>query len=192
MNSKKNKFLKKYFEDYVTFLRSSQDLNFRKLIQVSEILKKTNEKGNKIIICGNGGSSAIASHFSVDITKNAKVRCINFNEADLITCFSNDYGYEEWIAKSIDFYGDKGDVLIAISTSGKSKNIINGCLAAKKKKFSKIVTFSGNKKNNPLMKHGDINFWVNSAAYNQVETIHQLWLLAIIDLIIGKAIYPSN
>ena len=68
---------------------------------------------------------AIASHFSVDLTKNAKVRCINFNEADLLTCFSNDYGYEKWIENAIKYYCDKGDMLILVSSSGESKNIVN-------------------------------------------------------------------
>ena len=62
---------------------------------------------------------------------------MNFNEADLITCFSNDYGYDKWIDKTIEFYADKKDILILISSSGKSKNMINACKAAKKKKFLK-------------------------------------------------------
>ena len=64
------------------------------LIKVSEILKETHLKGKKTLIFGNGGSAAIASHFSVDLTKNAGVRCVNYNESDLLTCFSNDFGYE--------------------------------------------------------------------------------------------------
>ena len=93
------------------------------------------ENDGKILIFGNGGSAAIASHFSVDLTKNARVRCVNYNESDLLTCFSNDFGYEKWVEKAINFYGDPGDVLIIISTGGKSQNIVNGCKAAKKKKF---------------------------------------------------------
>ena len=55
---------------------------------------------------------------------------------DLITCFSNDYGYERWVEKAVEFYGDQGDMLIIISSSGKSKNIINGCMAAKNKNLN--------------------------------------------------------
>ena len=147
---------------------------------------------NKIILFGNGGSAAIASHVSVDLTKNAHVRCSNYNEADLITCFANDYGYERWIEKAIEFYADQSDVLILISSSGKSKNMINACKSAKNKKISKIITFTGHDKNNPLSKLGDINFWINSKAYNFVENIHQVWLLTICDLIIGKREYLPN
>ena len=59
----------------------------------------------KILWCGNGGSAAIASHFSVDLTKNARVRCVNYNESDLLTCFSNDFGYDKWVEKCIEYYG---------------------------------------------------------------------------------------
>ena len=143
------------------------------------------------MIFGNGGSAAIASHFSVDLTKNASVRCINYNESDLITCFSNDYGFENWIAKAIEFYGDEGDVLIAISSSGKSQNMINATSAAKTKKFSKVITLSGFQEGNPLSKSGDINLWVDSKAYNFVENLHQVWLLAIVDLVIGDKEYSA-
>ena len=189
---KKIKFLKYYFNEYQKYLKQNLDTNINKIIEISEALKNMKNKKKKAIIVGNGGSSAIASHFSVDLTKNAKIRCINFNEADLITCFSNDYGYEKWVEKSINFYGDQGDILFAISTSGSSKNIINGCKEAKRKKFSKIITLSGHNKNNILKKQGDINLWLESKAYNQIESIHQMWLLSIIDLIIGRSEYPPN
>ena len=65
---------------------------------------KKNDK--KIMIFGNGGSAAIASHVSVDLTKNAKIRCVNYNEADLITCFANDYGYENWVKQALKFLND--------------------------------------------------------------------------------------
>ncbi len=184
-------FVNKYLNDLSTLVRPNEEI-LKKIIKVKNILISNHKKKRKILIFGNGGSAAIASHFSVDLTKNAKVRCLNFNESDLITCFSNDYGYEKWVEKAINFYGDKGDVLIIISASGKSKNMLNGCKEAKRKKFSNIITFSGIKKNNPLSKLGNINFWVDSKAYNFIENIHQIWLLTIVDLIIGKRNYPPN
>ena len=184
------KFLNNYFNNLKNLL--SNDKYLEDLVRVKEILKKTHSEGKKTMIFGNGGSAAIASHFSVDLTKNAKVRCVNFNEADLITCFSNDYGYEKWIEKAIKYYGNKNDVLILISSSGESKNVINGCKMAKKMKFKKIITFSGNSKKNNLSKLGDLNFWVDSKAYNHVENVHQIWLLSLVDLIIGKSKYLTN
>ncbi len=189
--NKKKKFINKYIEDFKSLiLTDSHTIN--KLIKVSELMIKSKKNKKKIIIAGNGGSAAISSHFSVDLTKNAKIRSINFNEADLITCFSNDFGYENWLINAIKFYCNKGDVLFLVSVSGKSKNMLNAAKYAKKYGIEKIVTFTGLKKNNPLSKSGDINFWVNSSSYNHVENTHQFLLLLLVDLIIGKSVYKPN
>jgi D-sedoheptulose 7-phosphate isomerase len=182
------KFLKDYLADFSELVLPGGDI-ISDLVQVRDVIVKANKKGNKTIIVGNGGSAAMASHFSVDITKNAGVRCVNFNEADLITCFANDYGFDHWVKKAVEFYSDEGDVFIAISSSGSSKNMLNGCKAAKAKNFSSVITFSGLEANNPLRQMGDINLWVDSKAYNFVENVHQVWLLAIVDLIIGSREY---
>ena len=184
-------FIQKYLNDFSILLKPNEKI-IEKIIKTKNILIEANKKKQKIMIFGNGGSAAMASHFSVDLTKNAKIRCFNFNESDLITCFSNDYGYEKWVEKAVSFYGDEGDVLIVISASGKSKNMIYGCEIAKQKKFSQIITFTGHDQNNSIANMGDINFWINSKAYNFIENIHQIWLLSIVDLIIGKREYPPN
>ena len=184
-------FVKEYLEDFSSLVKPN-DAIVEKIISARDILVNANKNNGKIMIFGNGGSAAIASHVSVDLTKNANIRSVNFNEADLITCFSNDYGYERWIEKTIDFYAESKDVLILISSSGKSPNMINGCKAARNKKISKIITFTGHNENNPLSKLGYINFWINSKAYNFVENIHQVWLLTIVDLIIGNREYLPN
>ena len=184
-------FVKTYLEDFSTLVRPDDQI-VEKIISTKNTLVQTKKNNSKIMIFGNGGSAAIASHVSVDLTKNANIRSVNFNEADLITCFANDYGYEKWIEKAIDFYADDKDILILISSSGKSQNMINACKAARNKKISKIITFTGHNKDNPLSKLGDINFWINSKAYNFVENTHQVWLLTIVDLIIGKREYPPN
>ena len=184
-------FVNNYLKDLSSLLEPEEEI-VDKIVKVKDILIDAKKKNKKIMIFGNGGSAAIASHVSVDLTKNAKIRCTNYNESDLITCFSNDYGYERWIEKAIDFYADQDDVLILISSSGKSKNMINACKAAKNKKLSKVITFTGHQKDNPLSRLGDINFWINSKAYNFVENTHQVWLLTIVDLIIGKREYSPN
>ncbi len=189
-NKKSTEFLKKYFNDLAKLIKKDEKI-IEDLVWVSNLLKEVYSKGKKALIFGNGGSAAISSHFSVDLTKNAKLRCVNFNEPDLITCFSNDYGYEHWVEKAIDFYGDEGDILILISSSGNSLNMVNGANAARKKDFKSIITFSGFDINNPLKQTGDINLWVDSKAYNFVENMHQIWLLAIVDLIIGSREYSA-
>ena len=183
-------FLKNYFKtlkDLIDVEKFNDDL-----INVKNILKLTHQEGKKTMIFGNGGSAAIASHFSVDLTKNARVRCTNYNESDLLTCFSNDFGYEHWVSKAIEFYGDQGDAVILISAGGNSQNMVNGAKKAKEKKIKKIITFTGNEKSNKLNSLGDINFWIDSKAYNHIENMHQILLLSLVDLIIGKTEYPPN
>jgi len=175
-------FLQNYLKVLSLKMLPREDV-LKKIIHIRNILVKAKINKKKVLIFGNGGSAAIASHVSVDLTKNTKIKVFNFNEADLLTCFSNDYGYDKWIEKTIDFYADRGDVVILISSSGKSKNMLNACKAAKRKKIFKIITLTGNKKNNPLSKLGDINLWVNSNIYNHIENTHQIWLLSICDLI---------
>ena len=184
------KFLKEYFNNLKSLIDNEKYID--DLIKVKDILKKTHSDGKKTMIFGNGGSAAIASHFSVDLTKNARVRCTNYNESDLLTCFSNDYGYERWVEKAIEFYGDNGDSLILISAGGNSPNMLNGAKQARKQKIKNIITFTGNDKENKLSQLGDINFWVNSKAYNHIENVHQILLLSLVDLIIGKTEYPPN
>jgi D-sedoheptulose 7-phosphate isomerase len=193
MSKKDLLFIKKYSNNFIKKLETSNNnFIYKNLIKVKEILllKKKNKKN--VFIAGNGGSASVASHFSVDLTKNAKVKCINFNEPNLITCFANDFGYENWLATALKFHAKKNDGLILISSSGSSQNMINAAKVAKNIGIEPIITFTGNKKNNSLSRHADINFWVDSKAYNYVENIHQIWLLSLVDMIIGKSEYPTN
>lgn len=182
----------KYYSDLLQLIRLEEE-DFQKLEMASSQIIACGARGNKIIIAGNGGSSAIASHFSVDLTKNAGIRAINFNEADLITCFANDFGYEFWVLEAINAYVDDGDIVILISSSGKSMNIVNAANFCVEKKYQ-LITFSGMEMENPLIKvnQGGINFWVNSKAYNHIENVHQIQLLSIVDRCIGRAVYSAS
>ena len=182
--------LQDYFND-LSKLLSFDDEILHKIVEIKSKIITTNENGGKILIFGNGGSAAIASHFSVDLTKNAKVRSVNFNEADLITCFANDFGFENWIAEAINFYADEQDSVIFISSSGKSQNMVLGAEKAKQSNLNSIITFTGFEKDNLLSSKGDINIWIDSKAYNFVENIHQIILLSIVDLIIGDRHYEA-
>ena len=162
-------------------LQQSEDWN-----KACNLIQSTRSTGHKVIIVGNGGSAAIASHVAVDLTKTSKVRAINFNEADLITCFANDYGYHDWVAEAIKAYADPGDTVIFISSSGRSSNIINGAIQAVNMGLA-VVTLSGFNPDNQLRQLGHINLWVGSNQYNFVETAHQAWLLAIVDKIAEEA-----
>jgi len=185
-----NQFLKSYLEDLSNLLKPDDDL-VKSLVCIRDLMLEVKNQNKKILIFGNGGSASIASHISVDLTKNAGLRCLNFNEASLITCFANDYGFEHWVEKAIDFYGDEGDLLIVISSSGQSENMLNGVQAARNANFNSVVTLSGFAKDNALSQLGDINLWLDSSAYNFVESVHQIWLLTIVDLIIGSREYSA-
>tara|TARA_X000000368_G_C22893654_1_gene650829 strand:- start:342 stop:893 length:552 start_codon:yes stop_codon:yes gene_type:complete len=152
-----------------------------KIISICNLLKKI-KSGNTVHIFGNGGSAAIASHFSMDLTNNTNIKCLSYNDPAIITCYSNDYKYENWVSRSIIKYGRKNDVVILISSSGKSKNMINGIKAARQKKFKSIISFTGFDKKNYLNKNSDISFWVDSKKYNMIENSHQFYLLMIVDL----------
>ena len=174
-----NSFFDRFFEKLSSIIKNFDDKNFLKIIKILKNIKKNKKK---IILVGNGGSAAMASHVSVDFTKVCKIRAINFNEADLLTCLSNDFGYENWVQKALSFYADKGDVLICISSSGESKNIINGAKFAKKI-GCEVITLTGFSKKNKLKKIGNINLWLNSKNYNLIEMTHHIWLLSFVDYI---------
>ena len=184
----KNNFFKN-FNEFLNQAINSIDEN--QLIDIAEILKQVKNNGKKIIIVGNGGSAAMASHVAVDLTKAAGCRAITFNEADLLTCFANDYGYENWVERALRFYADKDDVVILISSSGTSKNIIYGANWAKTNGL-KVITLSGFNSDNPLRKIGDINLWVDSKGYNIIEMAHHIWLVSIVDYIVGNIEYKAN
>ena len=182
-------WLSEYFERYRQSL-SGSDVRLQ-LIELKDLIQAARDAGRKVIIAGNGGSAAIAGHCAVDFTKNAGIRCINFNEVDLITCLANDYGYERWLEKALEFYADRGDILILISSSGKSPNMVNAARYACANGLN-VVTFTGFSEDNSLKKLGVLNLWVDSHAYNIVEMTHQIWLLAVCDLIIGSAEYSAS
>ena len=182
--------LNSYFSDFNDVLtRCLDDAGHRKGLEGAVKMLKATKKGKtKIILVGNGGSSAIAEHMAIDLTKNAGLRAIAISGTPTLTTFANDFGYEKVYQKAIEAFADAGDVLIAISSGGTSKNILNAVAAAKRKKM-KVITFSGFDKGNPLSKSGDINLWVDSRAFGYVEMIHNLLIHYINDAIIGKAEY---
>ena len=172
-----------HYTDSISELLKNVDTN---LINASvNLIANTKKNKNKIYIVGNGGSSSIASHVSVDFTKVAKINCSTFNNANLITCFANDYKYENWVVEAIKAYSLEQDLFILISSSGTSKNIVNAAEYCKQKKMN-LITLSGFKKNNPLSQSGNINFHVESEEYNYIEMTHHIILLSIVDIFTKK------
>lgn len=178
-----------YFNDTIKLMKkitATIGKDTGKLFQGIEVacqmLKTVEEDKKKVLFIGNGGSAGIASHMAIDFWKNGGIKAIAFNDSSLLTCLSNDYGYEHVFAKPIEMFAEAGDLLVAISSSGKSKNILNAVESAKKKKC-KIITLSGFKDDNPLKSKGDVNFYVPSLTYGSVEVLHQFICHYILDIL---------
>jgi D-sedoheptulose 7-phosphate isomerase len=156
---------------------------FDSIEYVGRLAISQSKTGKKIIFIGNGASASIASHMSTDFWKNGGMRAVAFNDAALLTCLSNDCGYENVFGKSVDMFADEGDILFAISSSGKSENILNGVKAARNQ-GAKVITFSGFNSENPLRQMGDINFYVPDCGYGVVEILHLAICHCILDVTI--------
>ncbi len=141
------------------------------------------ERGHKVIFIGNGASAAISSHMAADFLKNGEISTQCFNDGALLTCMGNDYGYRHVFEKPIEIAARPGDVLVAISSSGNSENIVRGVWAGRVKGCS-VITMSGFSDANPLSRLGDLNFYVPSAQYGPVETVHQFIIHCILDIIL--------
>lgn len=145
---------------------------------------RTHAQGNKLMFIGNGGSAAIASHMATDFTKNGNLRTVAFNDGSMLTCLGNDLGYENVFAKQIEMHARQGDFLVAISSSGRSANILKGVAAARTMGCA-VLTLSGFQADNPLRRQGDVNMWVNSGEYGFVEIAHLALCHAILDMAMG-------
>jgi len=180
--------IERYFEEYIRFLRAIEitDAQGNKMEfatgvrKTIELLRERTSKGGKLMFIGNGGSAAIASHFALDYWHAGGMRSMAFNDGPQLTCLSNDHGYEQVFAMPIRMFADAGDVLVAISSSGRSVNIINGVVAARERSCV-VVTLSGFGADNQLRSLGDLNFYVPIQQYGYVELAHSSILHCILD-----------
>jgi len=185
-------FVEDYYNDLAELTRSirvtdkeGEEIGFSHGIEkVGNLILSQAGSGNKLMFIGNGASAAISSHMSTDFWKTCGIRAIAFNDSSLLTCLGNDFGYEYIFEKSIEMFADRGDVLVAISSSGKSKNILKGINSAKSKECS-LITLSGFKEDNPLSSAGDFNFYVPAQEYGPVEVIHHSICHCILDTIVN-------
>tara|TARA_B110000008_G_scaffold279309_1_gene325884 strand:- start:824 stop:1351 length:528 start_codon:yes stop_codon:yes gene_type:complete len=169
-------YFHKYIEQYIEIVKRTKNIdNFYNKIKK---FKKKNK--GKIILLGNGGSSAISSHIATDFTKASGIRAITFSDPDMLTCYSNDYGYEKWMEVALKNYSSKNDLVILVSSSGNSPNIINAAKFCKNHKID-LITFSGFSKKNKLQKYGSVNIWIDSKSYNFIEVAHLQILASAVD-----------
>ena len=175
-------YLKQYNKSIYELINS---VNANLIEQSVQLIQRSIHNKSKVYIVGNGGSASIASHVSVDFAKVARVPSSTFNNSNLITCFANDYGYENWVVEAIKAYTNINDLIILISSSGTSKNIVNAAQYCKDN-YIDLITLSGFTKDNPLSTLGNVNFHIESTEYNYIEMSHHIILLALVDIFVKK------
>lgn len=148
------------------------------LIERSKILVNA---AKRVFFLGNGGSNSIASHMMEDYGKMLRKQTFSFSDPSLITCYANDYGYENAMMEWLKLYAPtEHDLLVAISSSGSSKNILNATNFAIEN-GCKVISMSGFKEGNPLSQLGDVKMHVASSSYGIVETMHQVFIHTVLD-----------
>ena len=145
-----------------------------------EMLLRVREHSRGVYVVGNGGSASVASHMVTDLLNVMEIRAYAVHDASLMTCMANDYGYENAYARILSGVAREGDLLIAISSPGRSENIRNA-VHKMQALGGETITLSGFDQANPLRALGDLNIWLDSNDYGFVEVGHQFILHNMID-----------
>lgn len=135
-----------------------------------------------IFLIGNGASASMASHLAADLAKNARLHTEVFSDLSLITAISNDLGYSQVFSEPLSRRARAGDLLVAISSSGRSPNILAAVRVARQQRMN-IVTLSAMNAGNPLRRHGTLNVYVPGATYGLAESCHAAILHHWMDLV---------
>ncbi len=166
-----------------------------KLVQAVEktvrFLRSVKKREKSLFFVGNGGSAAIAGHQATDFIKTCKIRAFAPFDYTLLTCMANDCGFDSIFSEPLKLMAKSGDILIAISSSGQSKDILNAVSVFIQKKC-RVITLSGFKPDNPLRFLGDINFYVPSDSYRFVESAHQIICDLLLDFTIRSLEEKEN
>jgi len=174
----KRQALRKYINATIDVLLKTENIT-DEVDQAIEAIIHAIKKKNKIIWCGNGGSASDALHYSAELLGRFKKDRSPMNSISLtsdisaITAIGNDYGYENIFSRQLEGVGSKGDVLIALSTSGSSENIVKAIEAAKKKSIL-VIGITGSKKNNPIQLNSDISLIIDSEETNIIQEVYQV------------------
>lgn len=178
--------LKNYLKSYSALIEEGCVAD--QLIDLAKVLISQKESGKRLLLFGNGASASIASHAALDFTKQAKLEAHCFHDPALITAFSNDFGYDQAFTELFKHYGHSDDIVIVISVSGESANVVELARFCKSVSIP-VVAFTGRARTNRLATLADYSFWVDSFAYNKVENVHSIWICSIIDYLIGTDVY---
>ena len=183
------KFLTDYNQRLVK-ASAIDDVRAAQIVALRDAWRAARDAGRTVFFLGNGGSAAIAAHLAIDLSKNGGIRATCFDAAT-VTCLANDRGHENWMKAALAIWSRPDDVVVVISSSGRSPNALNAAdFAASSGLF--LVTLSGMAADNPLRSKGAVNLWCDSMAYNVIETTHQFWLMAGLDMLIGTPEYSAS
>ena len=173
-----NDKIMKYLQNYQLIFESGYE---PKIIELVELIKAVKKSNKRIYIMGNGASAAISSHIANDLTKATKNKAFTFHDPSLITCFGNDFGYENWMKEALNHFSEEGDLIILISSSGTSKILLKLVIFVKNK--LNLVSLTGPNPDQGVVDNSMINFSVDSKIYNVIECIHMIILTSAIDQI---------
>ena len=162
--------------------------------KVAKVLAEVFNNGNKVVICGNGGSNCDALHFAEEFTGRFRgdrraLPAIAISESSHITCVGNDYGFDYVFSRGVEAYGKSGDMFIGISTSGNSGNVIKAVEAAKKIGMKTCVLLG--KDGGKLKGMCDYEFIIPGKTSDRVQEIHMMILHIIIEGV-ERIMFPEN
>jgi len=157
---------------------------------VVDLIVSLKRDGGKALLIGNGGSAAIVSHVHNDLCKGVGVRALVFGDTPLLTALANDEGYQEVFHRPVELWAERHDLLIAVSSSGESPNIVSAATRAKEK-GCRLVTFTGFKPNNRLRQLGDFNVYVPASRYGYVEMAHSVIAHFVTDTAVLRTAAPN-
>ena len=188
--------IKKSFQDAANLIaRFASDANeIKKTVEISEVIAKAFRSGNKILACGNGGSACDAMHFCEEFTgrfrnERPALPAISLTDVSHVTCVGNDYGFDQIFAKGVEAFGKEGDILLAISTSGNSKNIVE---AVKKAKAQGVVTIGMlGKDGGQLAGLCDYEYIIAADTSDRIQEVHMTILHIIIEGV-ERLMFPEN
>ena len=181
-----NKDIKNHFEQAKEILDLfSTEQNMQKISDAIEILSTSLSQGGKVISCGNGGSMCDAMHFAEELSGRFRndrrgLAALSISDPSHISCVANDYGYQYIFSRYVEAVGKKGDVLLGISTSGNSENVIKAVRTAKEKGIKSIVLTG--KTGGQLADLADLEIRVPQSEYaDRAQEIHIKVIHALID-----------
>ena len=171
-----NKIINSYIEDSKKALDAFLEIDKSIILNASKLIVKAFKSGNKVLMCGNGGSASDAQHFAAELIGRFKSNRPSFaaislnTDTSALTAIANDYDFTDVFSRQVEGIGKKGDILLAISTSGNSKNIIRAAIQAKKQKLN-IISLTGFN-TSVLEKNSDLCIKVPSKVTSHIQELH--------------------